>query len=92
MKCRRAYRYICEHLDADINSRKCRAIKKHLGGCPDCAAYLDSLKKTIFLYKHAPVPPLSRTVHKRLVKVIDIAVLEPKTKRHRSRKGTQPAR
>lgn len=92
MNCRSVYRYICEHLDADINSPKCRSIKKHLDGCTDCAAYLDSLKKTILLYKHAPVPPLSRTTHKRLVQVIDIAVLEAQAKRHRGRKGAQSAR
>jgi predicted anti-sigma-YlaC factor YlaD len=75
MKCKRVYRYICENLDADINSPKCRAIKKHLDACPDCSAYLDSLKKTILLYKNEPGPRVSALQHRRLVKAISVAIL-----------------
>ncbi len=87
MKCKSVYKHICENLDADINSPKCRAIKKHLAVCPDCSAYLDSLKKTILLYKHEPGPRLPLSAHRRLVKVIDIAVLEAQTQARKA-KGT----
>lgn len=76
MTCKGVYRYICENLDADINSPKCRAIKKHLDACPDCSAYLDSLKKTILLYRKEPAPMVSVVHHKRLVKAINIAMLD----------------
>lgn len=57
--CRDVFRHICGNLDEDLNSRKCRSIKKHLQGCPDCRGYLDSLKETILLYRRYPVPKRS---------------------------------
>lgn len=85
MKCKSVYEYICENLDADMNSAKCRAIKKHLAACPDCAAYLDSLKKTILLYKREPGPRVPLSVHRRLFKKIDIAMLPQSRTAQRSR-------
>lgn len=76
MKCKRVYEYICENLDADMKSAKCRAIKRHLEACPDCDAYLDSLKKTILLYKLEPSPRVPPSTHKRLFKKIDIAIVK----------------
>ncbi len=42
---------ICEKVDQDIASPTCRKLREHLDQCPDCAAYYDSLKKTIVLYR-----------------------------------------
>lgn len=81
MRCKGVYKYICENLDADLNSRKCRAIKKHLDSCPECTAYLDSLKKTIVLYRREPVPRVSKATHKRLVRVISLAMLKQPSQR-----------
>jgi predicted anti-sigma-YlaC factor YlaD len=70
MKCREVYKYVCTNLDQNLNSARCRRIKKHLSECPDCAAYLDSLRKTISLYREYPTPHVPRSVHKRLFRVI----------------------
>jgi anti-sigma factor RsiW len=85
MKCKSVYEYICENLDANMNSAKCRAIKKHLDACPECAAYLDSLKKTILLYKREPAPRLPNVVHRQLIKAIDIAMLSNSRSARRGR-------
>ncbi|MDL1892965.1 hypothetical protein FBQ87_08750 [Sphingobacteriales bacterium CHB3] len=79
MKCKGVYQYICLNLDADMNSPKCRAIKKHLDSCPNCTAYLDSLKKTILLYKKQEGPSIPLKTHRKLHKVIDLAILEAST-------------
>ena len=42
---------ICDKVDQDITSPTCRKLREHLAHCPDCAAYYDSLKKTIVLYR-----------------------------------------
>jgi len=86
MKCKGVYQYICENLDADMNSAKCRTIKKHLDSCPDCSAYLDSLKKTILLYRKESGPSVSIGIEKRLLKAIDITTLKPQ--KHRGRHAT----
>lgn len=46
---------ICEKVDRDIASPTCKKLREHLAKCPDCAAYYDSLKKTIFLYRNYDV-------------------------------------
>jgi anti-sigma factor RsiW len=67
MKCREVYLHVCDNLDQDIRSPKCRLIRKHLESCPDCAAFLQSLKKTVSLYRAVPAPPLPKTAHRRLL-------------------------
>ncbi len=42
---------ICEKIDLDLESPTCKKLKEHLAQCPNCAAYYDSLKKTIVLYR-----------------------------------------
>jgi hypothetical protein len=59
-RCRNVFRHICDRLDADLDSRQCRAIKRHLDGCPDCVTYLRSLKQTVELYRRYPLPRRSK--------------------------------
>jgi anti-sigma factor RsiW len=70
MKCDKVYLHICDHLDEDINSSRCRQIKQHLAECPNCSAYLDSLKKTITLYRALPAPPVPVGTHRELFRTI----------------------
>jgi len=84
--CKEAYRHICENLDQDINSPQCRQIKRHLEGCPNCRAYLETLRKTITLYRVAPAPELSSSVKKKLLKSI---TLEFGTQRHTGKRNVR---
>jgi len=59
-------KHICGDLDEHINSPECRAIRKHLATCPNCTAYLDSLKKTVLIYEHLPNPRLTKRARKTL--------------------------
>ena len=70
MKCEKVYLHICDHLDEDINSARCRQIKQHLAECPNCSAYLNSLKQTITLYRALPSPQIPSGVHRELFKTI----------------------
>ena len=85
MKCKEVYLYICDNLEADPNSAKCRQVLRHLRACPDCAALLDSLRKTVSLYRSSPSPKVPSAVHKRLFKKINLAwESKPKPRRTRS--------
>jgi predicted anti-sigma-YlaC factor YlaD len=66
MDCKRTYKYICENLDVDLNSPACTQIKKHLDNCPNCVTYLNTLKKTILLYKEYDKPGLKKSAKNRL--------------------------
>ncbi len=76
MRCKQVYRFICENIDRDMNSPRCRQIKKHLDGCPECSAYLASLRGTVRLYRKRPLPGVPASVHKDLVKALDVAWME----------------
>jgi len=72
--CNDAVKYICENLDEDLNSRKCRAIKKHLQTCTNCSKDLGTLKKIITLYRMESAPSLSREVQKKLFAALKLEV------------------
>ena len=76
MNCQQAYRYICDNLDENLTSARCRAIRRHIADCPHCQSYLDSVKKTIRLYRSAPGPNLSRAIHRDLMKALRITMGE----------------
>lgn len=82
MKCEEVYLHICDHLDEDIQSERCRQIKKHLSTCPECSTYLATLKNTITLYKALPAPRIPAGAHRELFKTIN-ALTAPETPRAR---------
>lgn len=69
--CKKVYQHICESLDEDLDTPRCRAMKRHIESCPNCRAYMASLKKTIRLYRSLPVARTPRSAHTRLIAVID---------------------
>ncbi|HTY35774.1 MAG TPA: zf-HC2 domain-containing protein [Bacteroidota bacterium] len=72
MRCPEILDHICEELDTKISSAKCREIKRHLSECPNCTAYLDSLKKTITLYKTYPGRKVPQKARKQLFAVLNL--------------------
>jgi predicted anti-sigma-YlaC factor YlaD len=64
--CAEAHRHMCDNLDQKIDSPACRRIKKHLAGCSNCRAYLDSLKTTVTLYRTLPAPRVPAAAHRKL--------------------------
>jgi hypothetical protein len=65
-------KYVCGDLDEHLDSPECRAIKKHLKSCPNCTAYLDSLKKTVLIYQHAPNPRFPKRSRTKLFAALKI--------------------
>jgi anti-sigma factor RsiW len=64
--------HICEELDTRLTSAQCREIKRHLAHCPNCTAYLDSLKKTIKLYASYPDARVPQKARKKLFAVLKL--------------------
>jgi hypothetical protein len=75
--CKKVFQHICENLDADLNSPRCREIRAHLDGCENCSAYLDSLKKTVYLYRQYPEPEIPHKTHKELLAAISLLPAKP---------------
>jgi hypothetical protein len=74
VRCHDVLNHICEELDTKLTSAKCLALKRHLEKCPNCTAYLDSLRKTITLYSSTPKPLLPGKVRKELFAVLRLKV------------------
>jgi len=72
VRCKEATKHVCEHLDEEMDSPRCRQIRKHLQECPDCTAYLDGLKKAIKLYRTIPNPHVPHSAHKKLFAVLKL--------------------
>ena len=84
MKCEDVYLHICDHLDEDMQSERCRRIKQHLAECPNCSEYLASLKTTITLYKALPPPRIPADAHKELFRTITALTRTPAPRTRRS--------
>lgn len=54
MQCTEVYRFLIEELDEHLDEPSRTMIREHLTGCRDCTRMLDSLKKTVLLYKSQP--------------------------------------
>jgi hypothetical protein len=74
LRCSEVAKYVCENLDEQLNSRKCQAIKKHLQTCRKCSAQLDSLKKTVSLYRNCPTPILTTKDHEKLMAGLSLLI------------------
>lgn len=65
----------CQHLLADLSdyidgeaaASVCAEIERHLAGCDDCRVVVDTLRKTIYLYRTLPRPMLPDATRARLV-------------------------
>lgn len=69
--CKVVMNHICESLGADLNSKKCIAIKEHLDNCSSCRKYFDSVEKTISFYKKYNIN-FPEEAHKRLISILGL--------------------
>lgn len=60
---------ICTELGEDMNSPNCRKLREYVKTCPDSQAFVDSVRKTINLYRAydaAPPEQLSKRLLQKL--------------------------
>lgn len=62
---------ICSEFGEDLDSPSCKALREYIKTCPNCEAFVDSVKKTIKLYQEY-VPKYSDEARKKLVKVLNL--------------------
>lgn len=56
--CLKLLRQLSAYIDGELPSDICQEIRRHLGDCPNCEVFILSLKQTVILCRHRPVPPL----------------------------------
>lgn len=72
--CSDVAKHVQIHLDAEMMSPAFREIRKHLRRCSDCSTYLDSLKKTVFLYRRSPDSHAPAMMREKLFTVLEITL------------------
>ena len=43
--------YLSDYIDGELSEELCQAIEKHTAGCENCRIVVDTLRKTISLYR-----------------------------------------
>lgn len=64
--CLKVLRRLSAYLDDELSPSVCSEIRLHLGACPNCELFVESLRKTVTLCRGAEVKPLSTAMKARL--------------------------
>jgi anti-sigma factor RsiW len=73
-------RAICRHLLADMSgyldgeasAQLCAEIERHLAGCDDCRVVVDTLRKTVSVYRELPRPEFPAEARQRLYAFLNL--------------------
>ena len=57
---------LAAYVDGDLDAARCAAVDQHCEQCDDCRVVVDTLRKTVALYRQLPPPSLPNNFHKRL--------------------------
>jgi predicted anti-sigma-YlaC factor YlaD len=64
---------LSDYIDGELGSVLCTEIEQHIKGCENCRIVVDSLRKTVYLYKAtAEAPGVPIDVRERLYKRLDL--------------------
>ena len=72
MKCREMLGALSDYIDDELEAHLCAAIEAHMRDCPDCQVMVDTLNKTVVLYRTRGQSDLPPDVHARLYAVLDL--------------------
>ncbi len=65
-RCLNILRRLSDYIDDDLPQTICREIRAHLGACPHCESFVESLRQTVSLCRHRPAAMLSAADRARL--------------------------
>lgn len=63
---------LSDFLDGETTDEICAEIERHLADCENCQVMVDTLRKTILLYRELPQPPLPDDARDRLYHALDL--------------------
>ena len=66
MECKEMLEKLSEYIDGDLDPKLCEDLEKNMSDCNPCLIFVNTLKKTISLFKYASSEPLPKEVHLRL--------------------------
>jgi len=63
---------LSDYLEGEADDAVCAEIERHLESCEDCRIVVDTLRKTVYLYRQLPEPELPGEVRERLYKTLNL--------------------
>ncbi|GAB4412515.1 MAG: hypothetical protein Kow00123_26310 [Anaerolineales bacterium] len=70
--CQQLLHRICEYMDGELDTGTCAELEAHLAECSDCRSLLDSLRKTVSLYRRCVPDDLPPDVRARLLAALNL--------------------
>ena len=58
-RCLDILRQLSAYIDDELPSDICTELRRHLGACPNCEDFIESLRQTVTLCRHSQTPHLS---------------------------------
>ncbi len=68
---------LSDYIDGDLDAGLCAELKRHLAGCDNCRIVVDTLRKTILLYRDYSTPAMPAAAHERLMHVLRLDTARP---------------
>lgn len=72
--CIKILQRLSAYLDDELTTDLCKEVRAHMGVCPKCEVFLDSLRQTISLCRHLDTSPLSPSKKQQLRREIQKAI------------------
>ena len=69
-KCRELLSQFSDYIDGELEASLCTELEAHLAECPNCRIMVDTMRKTITLYRAQAPSDLPSDVKERLYKVL----------------------
>ena len=71
--CRDLLDGLSDYLDGEASAELCAEIRRHVSACKKCRVVVDTLGKTVKLYRQLPKTDLAGPARERLYKVLDLS-------------------
>jgi predicted anti-sigma-YlaC factor YlaD len=70
--CQELLGQLSDYIDGELETSLCAEIEEHLSGCSDCRIMVDTMRKTIILYRDQAPVELPPDVKDRLYSVLKL--------------------
>lgn len=71
--CRDLLGNLSDYIDGTLDDALCLEIETHMAGCENCQVVVDTLRKTVLLYRDLPAEPMPAGAEERLFKRMELS-------------------
>lgn len=72
-QCRQLLSSLSDYVNGELEAKFCAEIERHMADCENCRIVVDTLRKTVYLYKVTAEPPsVPSDVRERLFRTLEL--------------------